>query len=86
MSPLEKMREGLLQMAEGCIELQAQLEKGEQTRPEALTVTMAAKRLNYSPSTIRNMIADGRLHALNVGGHKRIPSSEITRILGGVGE
>ena len=84
MSPLEKIRNACLAMAEGCIELQAELEKNEQTRPaNGLSIRQAAERLNYSDKTIRNMIADGRLRCNQVGGHKRIPDSEITKWLGG---
>jgi excisionase family DNA binding protein len=59
----------------------------KEPEPEVLTVDQAAVVLQVSPRTIRNLIEQGRLRAVHLGGRPgtslRIPKSEIDRLLRG---
>ncbi len=51
--------------------------------PAAIAPADAARLLNCSRASIRNMITRGELRAFRVGTAVRIPTSEIDRILNG---
>ena len=49
--------------------------------PLAVTTEVAAAQLAVSPGTIREMIHDGRLPAINIGREYRIPVAEIRALI-----
>jgi excisionase family DNA binding protein len=50
---------------------------------EAVSVGKAASELGVSSSTVRNWIDKGYLHAVQLpSGHRRIPESELRRLVG----
>jgi excisionase family DNA binding protein len=50
---------------------------------EAVSVGVAASELGVSSSTVRNWIEKGYLHAVQLpSGHRRIPESEVRRLMG----
>ncbi len=53
-------------------------------KPEALTIKQVAQALQVSEGTVRNLIAQGRLKAVRLGGpgsSVRIPRREFERLL-----
>lgn len=49
------------------------------------TVGEAATTLQVSPSTVRNWIAKGYLHAVSLpSGQRRIPEAEVDRLVGSI--
>jgi excisionase family DNA binding protein len=55
----------------------------EQMALSLLRVSTAAERFGVHPSTVRNWVAKGYIHAVRLpSGHRRIPESEVTRLLG----
>ena len=54
----------------------------EASMARAYPVGEAAKELGVSPSTVRNWVEKGYLMAVRLpSGHRRIPESELTRML-----
>ena len=51
-------------------------------QPEALRVREVAAALALSPTSVRRRVADGTIHAAKIGGAVRIPSGEVSRLLG----
>ena len=49
--------------------------------PQSLTTGEAAKQLGIAQHTVIKWCDDGTLHSFKVGTHRRIPVSEIERIL-----
>ena len=49
--------------------------------PLAVTTEVAAAQLAVSPGTIREMIRDGRLPAINLGREYRIPANAIRELI-----
>lgn len=50
--------------------------------PNLLSVGQAAKQLEVSPSTVRNWVEKGYIHAFRLpSGVRRIPSQEIARLV-----
>ncbi len=53
------------------------------TTTDGLSTAEVASRLGVDPTTVRNMVRDGRLHAFRPSGAKRgmyrIPESEVVR-------
>ncbi len=46
-----------------------------------LTTAEIAETLDRTERSVRHMIADGRLHAVKVGGHTRVMPEEFDRFL-----
>jgi len=51
-------------------------------RPDLLTVRQVARAFKVSEETIRRRCDDGTLHAVRLGSVRRIPASELDRLLG----
>lgn len=47
----------------------------------AYSIDEVARLLSVSESTVKRMLAAGTLKAVKVGGHRRIPRSELYRLL-----
>ena len=57
-------------------------EMSESSENEWLTMAQAAERLGVSPPTLRRWAAQGRINARRtLGGHRRIPASELPSIV-----
>ena len=51
-----------------------------------LTVGEAAEQLHLSQSTVKNLIRDGRLRSIKVGGARRVPVDAISELAAGSGD
>lgn len=54
------------------------------TQPQFITIADAAARLGVSEKTIRRWIAAGRLAAVRMGSHIRIPLGALLHFIGGL--
>jgi excisionase family DNA binding protein len=75
-------------MAEIRVKL-ALIEEGATAQPiparSLLTVAEAAEQLHLGQSTVKNLIRQGRLRSIKVGGARRIPVDAISELAAGSG-